>query len=419
MKFLRLALLMLVISLLGIFTSGTASATTITVNSVSGADYTTIQAAIDAANPGDTIEVQAGTYNGQARINKDVTITSTTGDYATGGVIIDPNGASYVEPTYSQTIASAVTFETGSTGASLVGVTIQNTGTSSNTPNSGIEIVDGSIDNVLIDSVKVDGVNGNGFGSYHPDHTWPPPNGWVIDNSSFSTSTGGTWSGMKPENMCNLTIQNCQVGPTNYGGILMVQADGAIVQNNQVHDTQLAGIQIDAYCTNAINILRNEVWNINLSDTASYSDIRLYSTQENPHANTPATITVENNILRDGFIGIYVKSGDLTTRTAVTITKNSITGHSNSSIANDATTGVLNASANCLGSLDEDVVFSTIVNPNTVDFTPLLSSTDADVGTPGFQPDLTPTASVKAHALGQQVGDPDRINEAVGLAPSS
>ena len=40
----------------------TANAATITVDSVGGADYTTIQAALDAAASGDIIEVAAGTY---------------------------------------------------------------------------------------------------------------------------------------------------------------------------------------------------------------------------------------------------------------------------------------------------------------------------------------------------------------------
>jgi len=307
-----------------------------------------IQDAIDVASSDDTIIVSAGTYNEQVRINKDVAITSTTGYYATGGVIIDPNGENYVEPVRGGTISSAVTFETGSTGASLTGITIQNSGTSSITPNSGIEVVNGSIDNVIIYSVKVDGVNGNGLGSYHPDHTWPPPNGWVIDNCSFSTTDGGTWSGMKPENMCDLTIQNCQIGPTNYGGILLVQADSAVIQNCQIHDTQLAGVQVDAYCTGDINILNNEVWNANLSGSAGYSDIRLYSTQVNPHGNTPATITIEGNTLRDGLNGIYIKPGDLTTRAAVVAQNNSILNHTNYGIENTAT-GILNAEGNWFG----------------------------------------------------------------------
>jgi pectin methylesterase-like acyl-CoA thioesterase len=48
------------------FTSGTApvAAVTLTVDDDGGADYTTIQAAVNAASSGDTIYVRAGTYDG-------------------------------------------------------------------------------------------------------------------------------------------------------------------------------------------------------------------------------------------------------------------------------------------------------------------------------------------------------------------
>ncbi len=55
-----------------------------------GQAYTTVQAAVDAANPGDTIRVWAGTYNGHIFLNKTVTLigngtTNTTLDGVTSG----------------------------------------------------------------------------------------------------------------------------------------------------------------------------------------------------------------------------------------------------------------------------------------------------------------------------------------------
>ncbi|MCD6222777.1 MAG: hypothetical protein J7K12_03740, partial [Thermoplasmata archaeon] len=52
-------------------------------------DYSTIQAAIDAANDGDTIVVAAGTYEEQLTINKNLTLLGES-----GAKIVAPNNAS-------------------------------------------------------------------------------------------------------------------------------------------------------------------------------------------------------------------------------------------------------------------------------------------------------------------------------------
>jgi parallel beta-helix repeat protein len=62
----------------GFFVFGPASANAATLSvGASGADYTSIQAAVDAASGGDTISILPGTYTGNISLNKSVTIMSS------------------------------------------------------------------------------------------------------------------------------------------------------------------------------------------------------------------------------------------------------------------------------------------------------------------------------------------------------
>jgi len=335
-----------------------------------GADaFKTIQYAINdtRVSTGDTIIVAAETYNEQVRFIKRVTVTSSTGEAVSGGVVIDPNGTEFEGPVSGHMVRVAVTFEAGSSGSVLRGVIIENSYASDYMPgnqggNSGIEVIDGGIDNVVVQNVIANNVAGHGFGSYDTNHPWPPPSGWLIDNCSFSTTDTDTWSGMRPENMDNLTIQDCDIGPTNYGGILLINVNNTVVQRNKVHNTVRAGIQVDSYCTDTVDILDNEVWATNSANKTDYGDVRLYGQHvPDPHGDAAATVTIQGNLLHDGYNGICVKTGqNISTRT-VMVRENSILGHSNYGALN-AGTGMLDAKYNWWG--DASGPNQTATNPS-------------------------------------------------------
>jgi len=82
----------LVLGLLLIFFSGISTAATLTVGT--GKDYPTIQEAVDAASPGDTINVYAGTYQENVSISKNnLVLRSVDGK---GQAEIRGNGGTYV-----------------------------------------------------------------------------------------------------------------------------------------------------------------------------------------------------------------------------------------------------------------------------------------------------------------------------------
>ena len=61
------------LAILALLLAGSVQAATLTV-CPSGCRYSSIQAAVDASRPGDTIEVHSGGYNEQVLLNKDVTL---------------------------------------------------------------------------------------------------------------------------------------------------------------------------------------------------------------------------------------------------------------------------------------------------------------------------------------------------------
>ncbi len=324
--------------------------------------FSTIQSAIAGVADGGTVTIHAGIYNEQVRFTKTIFLTSSTGDFTTGGVTINPDGTEFDGPEAGvDQVRSAVTFESGSQDSLLKGITIENDHSSELSGNSGIEVIKGGIGNVRIANVRMKDVSGHGFGIYESTYTWPALSGWIIENCSVSTS-GVNNSGIIAQNMDNVTIRNCEVGQAHDYGIQCKNVNGAVIQNCTIHTIQETGLEIDSYCTSSIEVSYNEFRNTNLSQSPACGDLVLTGQfLPDPHGDSAAVITIQENMFRDGFNGIHVKAGeDITTRT-ITINSNQFSEYENYGVQN-AGSGVLNAEQNWWG--HESGPYHAVQNPD-------------------------------------------------------
>jgi len=342
--------------------------------------FATVQSAIAGVASGGTVHIAAGTYLEQIRLSKTVTLTSLTGDHTTGGVILNPNGAEYEGPQAgADQVRAAVTLETGSDHTILKGITIENNYADALNGNAGIEAIDGGIEQVTIDGVRINNVAGHAVGVYDSGYTWPPLSGWIIRNCSFSV-TGANTIAIHAQNMEELTIQDCEIGPADENGIRLSNTNIAEIQNCRIHDLGKTGIEIDSYCTGEILIANNELWAANTASLANHGDV-VFGGQflPDPHGDDPAAITIRDNRFRDGWIGVCIKSGeDISTR-SILLQTNLFSNHTNAAVSHVGS-GTLNAEENWWG--NESGPLHATLNPQgkgetvigDVDFTPWLAN---------------------------------------------
>lgn len=220
------------------------------------ANYSTIQAAVNAANSGDTINVAAGAYNeSQILINKPLTLQGA--GYAT--TIIDGGGTS---------TGGLVKITASSGTVTLSGFTIQNTNNSDdlghgiNVDNGGVSSVDVKILNNAIKNVGPVGIRINTATSVQIERniisslyssTAVIPNGIQIgnldgDGNALSLGITGTIKDneISGSSWVDYNASLGYEGSTTSAGILIMDTTAALeISNNNIHNNNV-GIDIEA-----------------------------------------------------------------------------------------------------------------------------------------------------------------------------
>lgn len=229
-------------------------------------DFATINAAINAAGSGDTINVSAGTYHENLLINKALTLTGTDGAM---GTIIYGNTLYMIKIQHSD-----VTFE-GFTvtnpdyiGSDVSGILIQSTGAISNVQildniitqmgipgmygAAGINIGTGPVDNVTISENTITDIKtlGDHVGSSPSDHTcginiWDGASNVVISDNTISDIK---YNGIILEGASNVQIYENDITSCESG--VRVNPRGSEISNIQIYENDITG------CEYGISVVR-------------------------------------------------------------------------------------------------------------------------------------------------------------------
>ena len=267
----RWILVLVLILTVVIATTGVAQADTITV-CASGCDYTSIQAAVNAASAGDMIEVHSGTYYENVNVTKQL-LTLRGVDSGGSIPVVDAGG-----------IRSAIILSAD--GISLEGFNATNSGRSWQTVDAGIGIT--SDGNTLVGNTASD--------NYCGIHLLSSSNNTITDNTANSNDGLGGGIGIHLSSSSNNTITGNNASSNYQYGIYLSCSSNNILTSNTANGN-IHGIHLLSSSNNTIagNTASNNKNGIHL-DYSCY-----YDTSDN---NT----IMDNNVSNNNHHGIYLYS---------------------------------------------------------------------------------------------------------------
>ena len=273
-------------------------------------DFSTIQAAVDAASAGDTIEVCPGTYNEQITINKSLTLNG-----AQAGV--DARGRSAAEAIVSSAGVEGTIIIDPTTGT----VTIDGFDLSGTpTPGSGgVVYVSGLTDNVVVKNTIIEPSTADGI------LFWNAASGTAEQNWIKGASLSGISGGRDADMTSMLTVKNNRIDDAFYG--ITGYLDSSLISGNQITGTAAGAAGIGGQFYNT-TITENQVSGYTAGVGLAFQDYL---------SRGMDAIDVNNNSFTGNAVGVYVND-DITGKT-ITVNNNSIAGNPTAG----ATYGVLGA----------------------------------------------------------------------------
>ena len=304
-------------------------------NNRTGTHYTTIQAAINDAQPGDTIIAETGTYTENIKINKTITLK------AQGTPTIQPKNPNQptITITANNTTITGFTIKNSQTGIHIqanqckitnnnitnntyygiyLDYSSNNTISNNNITNNGlgIDLSDSEYNKIYNNNITNNGNNGIDL-RYSSNNTISnnniTNNGlgidlWYSSNNILSNNniTNNTYYGIYLNNSSNNTIYNNKITNNKYDGIYICYSSNNILSNNNITNN---GLGIDLWYSSN-NILSNN----NITNNTYYGIYLFYSSNNNMISN--------NKITNNGDDGI-----DLWYSSNNTISNNNITNN--------------------------------------------------------------------------------------------
>lgn len=255
-----IGLLLLVVLLCAAMPTGEVQAADIDVNCTASCDQTTIQAAIDAADPGSTINVSGGPYVFASAINVNKAITLN----GVGNPLIQVSGTGYriILSAAGSTLQGFDIEKTDKTGVQNIisvrnsDITIQNNRIwgqfeiGDGEVSRAMEIQAGAYSNLLISNNEISGlrqpayVNGTHTGVVSNNYTHGTK-GWVVAGGSL-TFVDNTWGTGAEANVYDIAVL-AGVDPSYYPNVAAMAAanNGAFIEDQRTSPATLSIVYVD------------------------------------------------------------------------------------------------------------------------------------------------------------------------------